>query len=120
MKSKLIIQLPPIAMKTLFIESELEWGDDKSNHLRFEIEDGKVVSADHSCFNWSVDATISEIECYISAKEKEQSEYQKKIHENFLTKQQKDILLYEEEIKKRRIWEEEHWVETEVGNGYYH
>lgn len=120
MKSKLITDSPLIGITFLFIESELEWGNDKSNHLRFKIEDGKVASADNPSFKWSVDATISEIECYISAKEKEQYEYQKMIHENFLTKQEKDILLYEEERKKRRVWEENHWVETEGGNGYFH
>lgn len=34
-------------------------------------------------------------------------------------KDEQNSLLWEEEYKKRRAWEEEHWVETEGGNGYY-
>lgn len=38
---------------------------------------------------------------------------------DLLTFNQKRELLWEEEKKKRRIWEEEHWVEIEGGNGYF-
>lgn len=40
--------------------------------------------------------------------------------ENILKRDQERILYYEEERKKRIIWESEHWVCMEGGEGYYH
>lgn len=36
-----------------------------------------------------------------------------------LIKDRENALLWEEEYRKRRAWEEDHWVETEGGDGYY-
>ena len=119
MKSKIIYQPAPIDMTTAHIHSDIEWGNDKQNMLTFIIEDGIIVSADSSIFNWTIGKTIKEVEDYIQAKEKNHSAYQKEIHEGFLTQQQEDILRWEEEDKKERTWKEAHWVCVEGGEGYY-
>lgn len=120
MKSKTIYQPVPIDMTTVFIESDIEWGNEKETNIKFETEKDIIIQSHNGAFNWAIGTSIKVVEEYIEQKETSQNNYIKEIKENFLTKQQKDILFYEEEKKKRRAWEESHWSETEGGDGYFH
>ena len=92
--------------------------------FNFQVYQGIIEHTnDYEIYGWAKGRTIEEVTEWTKKKEAEESELvrlAKEAKRNFYTRQQERLLQYEEERKKRKAWEAEHWTEMEKGEGYFH
>jgi len=92
--------------------------------FNFQVFDGKIEHVnDYEFFGWSIGKTMDKVVQWAVAKEKEHEDYladaekRKKELPSIMKQRQ---LLWEEENKKRKAWEADHYTEGEKGEGWFH
>ena len=83
---------------------------DTFESIRLQHHKGIVEAVDDHRFDWSIGKTIKEVEKWIDGKKPAKA----------YTPDQEKQMLWEEDRKKRKTWEQEHWTEIEGGDGYFH
>lgn len=102
MTLKIITNGYPLNNTEAYIHSSIEWGLHKQEDFVCEIKDQHIITSP-VIFEWAIGKHLHVLVNYIEQEEIKYFAYQENNRNNFLTEQQKDMLNWQEESKKRII-----------------